>query len=109
MAPAGVELIVGVAGDHTFGPVLACGAGGSVAELIKNVAVRITPIGERDAREMLRSLRTFPLLDGYRRTERCDTAAVEDVLLKVSALVEAHPARSSSSIAIRSSRVPTEP
>jgi acetate---CoA ligase (ADP-forming) len=92
MAPAGLELIVGVAGDHTFGPVLACGAGGTVAELIKDVAVRITPIGERDAREMLRSLRTFPLLDGYRGAERCDTAAVEDVLLKVSALVEAHPA-----------------
>jgi acetate---CoA ligase (ADP-forming) len=92
MAPAGVELIVGVAGDHTFGPVLACGAGGTVAELIRDVAVRITPIGERDAREMLRSLRTFPLLDGYRGAERCDTAAVEGVLLKVSALVEAHPA-----------------
>jgi len=92
MAATGVELIVGVAGDHTFGPVLACGAGGTVAELIKDVAVRITPIGARDAREMLRSLRTFPLLDGYRGAERCDTAAVEDVLLKVSALVEAHPA-----------------
>jgi acyl-CoA synthetase (NDP forming) len=92
MAPEGVELIVGVAGDHTFGPVLACGAGGTIAELIKDVAVRITPIGERDAREMLRSLRTFPLLDGYRGAEPCDVAAIEDVLLRVSALVEAHPA-----------------
>jgi acetyl coenzyme A synthetase (ADP forming)-like protein len=92
MAATGVELIVGVAGDRNFGPVLACGAGGTIAELIKDVAVRITPIGERDAGEMLRSLRTFPLLDGYRGAERCDVAAVEDVLLRVSAMVEAHPA-----------------
>ncbi|MBV9415883.1 MAG: GNAT family N-acetyltransferase [Solirubrobacterales bacterium] len=92
MAPTGVELIVGMADDHTFGPVLACGAGGTTAELIKDVAVRITPVGERDVREMLRSLQTFPLLDGYRGAEPCDVAAIEDVLLRVSALVEAHPA-----------------
>jgi acetate---CoA ligase (ADP-forming) len=91
MAPTGVELIVGVAGDQTFGPVLACGAGGTTAELIQDVGVRLTPISERDAREMLRSLRTFPLLDGYRGAEPCDVAAVENVLLGVSALVEAHP------------------
>ena len=44
-----------------------------------------------DAREMLRSLQTFPLLDGYRGAPRCDIAAIEDVLLRVSAMVEAHP------------------
>ena len=92
MAPTGVELIVGVAGDQTFGPVLACGAGGTTAELIQDVAVRITPISARDAREMLHSLQTFPLLDGYRGSEPCDLAAIEDVLLGVSALVETHPA-----------------
>jgi acyl-CoA synthetase (NDP forming) len=91
MAGDGVELIVGVAGDRHFGPVLACGAGGTTAELIKDVAVRITPVTDRDAREMLRSLRTFPLLDGYRGAPRCDIQAVEEVLLRVSAMVEAHP------------------
>ncbi len=91
MAPAGVELIVGVVNDHSFGPVLACGAGGTAAELIKDVAVRITPLGETDAREMIRSLRTFPLLDGYRGAARCDLAAIEDVVLRLSAMVEAHP------------------
>jgi acetyl coenzyme A synthetase (ADP forming)-like protein len=60
MAPAGVELIVGVVHDPSFGPVLACGAGGTTAELIKDLAVRITPVSGRDAREMLRELRTFP-------------------------------------------------
>jgi acetate---CoA ligase (ADP-forming) len=91
MAPPGVELIVGVVNDHNFGPVLACGAGGTAAELIRDVSVRITPLTDRDAREMIRSLKTFPLLDGYRGAARCDVRAIEDVLERVSAMVEAHP------------------
>ena len=91
MAPTGVELIVGVVNDHSFGPLIACGAGGTTAELIKDVAVRITPLSELDAREMIRSLRTFPLLDGYRGAPACDVQSVEDVLLRLSVMVEAHP------------------
>jgi acetate---CoA ligase (ADP-forming) len=91
MAPAGPELIVGVVNDGSFGPVLACGAGGTTAEVIKDVAVRITPVTDLDAQEMLRSLKTFPLLDGYRGAPRADIAAIEDVLLRVSAMVEEHP------------------
>jgi len=91
MVTSGVELIVGVVHDHSFGPVLACGAGGTSAELIKDVAVRITPVTDSDAHEMVRSLKTFPLLDGYRGAPRCDVGAVENVLLRVSAMVEAHP------------------
>ncbi len=90
MAPVGVELIVGVVHDHSFGQVLACGAGGTTAELIKDVAVRITPVTDLDAHDMLRSLRTFPLLDGYRGAPRCDIGAIEDVLVRVSALVDRH-------------------
>jgi acetate---CoA ligase (ADP-forming) len=91
MAPDGVELIVGVVHDHSFGPVLACGAGGTTAELIQDVAVRITPLTDVDAHDMVRSLKTFPLLDGYRGAQPCNVAAVEDALLRVSAMVEAHP------------------
>jgi acetyl coenzyme A synthetase (ADP forming)-like protein len=91
MSPSGVELIVGVVNDPSFGPVLACGAGGTTAELIKDIAVRITPVTDLDAREMLRSLRTFPLLDGYHGAPACDTDAVEDVISRVSAMVEEHP------------------
>jgi acetyl coenzyme A synthetase (ADP forming)-like protein len=91
MAPAGVELIVGVVHDESFGPVLACGAGGTTAELISDVVVRITPVTDVEARDMVRSLRTFPLLDGYRGAPRCNLAAIEDVVLRVSAMVEAHP------------------
>jgi acetate---CoA ligase (ADP-forming) len=91
MAPVGVELIVGVVHDRSFGPVLACGAGGTNAELISDIAVRITPVTDVQAREMVRALRTFPLLDGYRGAPRCDLTAIENVLLRVSAMVEAHP------------------
>ena len=101
MAPAGVELIVGVVHDQSFGPVLACGAGGTTAELIKDVAVRITPLTDVDAGEMLRSLKSFPLLDGYRGAAPCDLAAIEDVLHRVSAMVQAHPEESPSSTATR--------
>jgi acyl-CoA synthetase (NDP forming) len=90
MTEEGVELIVGVASDPSFGPVLACGAGGTLAELTSDVNVRITPIGPLDAQEMIRGLRSFPLLEGYRGTPPCDVGAIEDVLLRVSAMVEAH-------------------
>jgi acyl-CoA synthetase (NDP forming) len=53
--------------------------------------VRITPLTDRDAAEMVRSLATFPLLDGYRGAPKTDVAALEELLLRVSALVEAHP------------------
>jgi acyl-CoA synthetase (NDP forming) len=90
MAPTGVELIVGVVHDHSFAPVLACGAGGTTGELVSDVALRITPLTDLEARQMVRSLRTFPLLDGYRGAPRSDLAAIEDVLLRVSAMVEAN-------------------
>jgi acetyl coenzyme A synthetase (ADP forming)-like protein len=91
MASAGIELIVGIVGDPDFGPVVACGAGGTAVELLGDVSVRLAPLGRRAAGAMLRSLRTFPLLDGYRGAERADVTAVEDVLLRVSALAAAHP------------------
>ena len=90
MMDRGAELIVGVVGDALFGPVIACGAGGVQAELLKDVAARISPLSRDDASEMLRSLASYPLLTGYRDTPRADVAAVEDVLLRVSAMVESH-------------------
>ena len=90
MVTSGVEMLVGVVHDPLFGPVLACGAGGTTAELLKDVAVRITPLSDLDAREMLRSLKTFPLLDGYRGAPKADVAALEELMLRVSAMVEGH-------------------
>jgi acetate---CoA ligase (ADP-forming) len=91
MVGQGVELLVGVVHDASFGPVVACGAGGTAVELLKDVAVRITPLTDRDAAEMVRSLQTFPLLDGYRGAPKADVSALQELLLRVSALVEAHP------------------
>jgi len=90
MSPPAPELLVGIVGDPDFGPVVACGAGGGAVELLGDVAVRLAPLGPRAAREMVRSLRTFPLLDGYRGAAPADLRAVEDVLLRVSALAAAH-------------------
>jgi acyl-CoA synthetase (NDP forming) len=91
MITGGSEVLVGVVHDPVFGPVVACGAGGTAAELLKDVAVRITPITDRNAHDMVRSLATFPLLDGYRGAPKADVAALEALILRVGALVEAHP------------------
>jgi acetate---CoA ligase (ADP-forming) len=91
MAPSGVEMLVGVVNDPSFGPVLACGAGGTATELLKDVAVRITPLTVEDARAMPRALATFPLLNGYRGAPKLDVAALEQLLLRVSQLVEGNP------------------
>ncbi len=91
MAPDGVELLMGVVHDANFGPVIVVGAGGTRAELFGDIAVRITPLTDLDAREMLSSLRVYSLLQGFRGQPKCDLAAVEDALLGLSLLVESHP------------------
>ena len=91
MAPKGVEMLVGVVSDPDWGPVVACAAGGRAVELVGDVQTRLAPLSARDAAEMVRALRTFPLLDGYRGAPRARVAAFEDILLRVSALADAHP------------------
>ncbi len=86
----GVEMLAGVTSDPLFGPLIVCGAGGTAVELVHDVAVRITPLTDLDAAEMIRALRTFPLLDGYRGAQAADVPALEQLLLRLSALVEAH-------------------
>ena len=86
----GVEMLVGVTHDDVFGPIVACGAGGTIAELLKDVAVRVAPVTDAAAREMVRSLATFPLLDGYRGAPRADVPALEEIVLRVSALASSH-------------------
>jgi acetyl coenzyme A synthetase (ADP forming)-like protein len=90
MVHQGVEMLIGVVGDPVFGPVVACGAGGVQAELLKDVNVRLTPLSYPDAREMIRSLRTFPLLTGYRGAPKANLEALEGLLLRIGALVENH-------------------
>jgi acyl-CoA synthetase (NDP forming) len=91
MAKRGVEMLVGVVHDPQFGPVVACGAGGVQVELLRDVSVRLTPLSKEDASEMIRSLKTYPLLTGFRGAPVCDVAALEESLLRVSAMVEDIP------------------
>jgi acyl-CoA synthetase (NDP forming) len=91
MAKAGIEMLVGVVHDPQFGPVVACGAGGVQVELLKDVSVRLTPLSNEDATEMIRELKTYPLLTGFRGSLPCDVAVLEEGLLRVSAMVEDIP------------------
>jgi acetyl coenzyme A synthetase (ADP forming)-like protein len=91
MAGPGVEMLVGVVHDPQFGPVVACGAGGVQVELLKDVSIRLTPLSNEDATEMIRELKTYPLLTGFRGSVACDVRALEEALLRVSAMVEDIP------------------
>jgi acetate---CoA ligase (ADP-forming) len=91
MTSGGVEMLVGIAHDPQFGPVVACGAGGVFVELMRDVSVRLTPLTSDDASEMIRSLRSYPLLTGFRGSSSCDIAALEECLLRVSTMVEDLP------------------
>jgi acyl-CoA synthetase (NDP forming) len=92
MVAGGVEMLVGVAHDPLFGPVVAVGAGGTTVELLRDVAIRLSPISDLDANEMVRSLGTFPLLDGFRGAPKVDVSALEEVILRVGALADNHSA-----------------
>ena len=91
MAQRGVEMLVGVVHDPQFGPVIACGAGGVQVELLRDVSVRLAPLSKEDASDMIRELKTYPLLNGFRGSAATDVAALEEGLLRVSAMVEDIP------------------
>jgi acyl-CoA synthetase (NDP forming) len=91
MVSGGVELMVGVTHDPLFGPLIAFGLGGIHVEILRDVCFRITPLTDRDASEMIRSVRGFRLLEGYRGHPPADLDAIEEVLLRVSRLVEETP------------------
>jgi acetate---CoA ligase (ADP-forming) subunit beta len=91
MAKPGVEVIIGVSKDRQFGPVLMFGMGGILVELLKDVSFRIVPITRYDAHEMIKEMKSFPLLEGYRGSESASIEALEDMLLKVSELAAKIP------------------
>jgi acyl-CoA synthetase (NDP forming) len=91
MAEPGVEVIVGMTMDAQFGPVLMFGLGGVLVEVLKDVSFRVVPIERRDAGQMVRDLKGFPILQGYRGQEPSDLDALEELLVKVSEFIEGHP------------------
>jgi acetyl coenzyme A synthetase (ADP forming)-like protein len=91
MMTGGVEVMVGVTHDPLFGPLLAFGLGGIHVEILGDVQFRITPLTDRDATEMVRGIKGYRLLTGYRGHPAADVEAIEDVLLRISRLVEEIP------------------
>jgi acetyl coenzyme A synthetase (ADP forming)-like protein len=91
MVPSGVEVMVGVAPDPSFGPLVAFGLGGIHVEILGDVTFRVTPLTNQDAAEMVRSIRGSKLLQGYRGHPAGDIPALEELLLRLSRLVEEVP------------------
>jgi acyl-CoA synthetase (NDP forming) len=91
MAPRGVEMIAGVLNDPSFGPALSCGAGGVLVEIAADMAFRLHPLTDRDAREMVDELRGARMLRGFRGAAPADERALHDVLLRLSSLIDACP------------------
>ncbi len=91
MIAGGVEIMIGVTQDPLFGPLIGFGLGGIHVEILRDVCFRVTPITDRDAAEMVRSIKGYRLLEGYRGHPPADIAAIEDLLLRVARLVEEVP------------------
>jgi acyl-CoA synthetase (NDP forming) len=90
MARTGTEVIIGMSKDPQFGPVLMFGLGGILVEVLKDVSFRIVPLNPRDAREMVREIKGFPVLEGFRGQEPANIPYLEEMILKVSRFVEKH-------------------
>lgn len=91
MAPRGVDTVVRATIDPAAGAVLSFGLAGAPSELLGDTAHRLVPATDRDAAELIRSIRAAPVLFGWRGSAPVDTAALEELLLRVSLLVDDHP------------------
>jgi acyl-CoA synthetase (NDP forming) len=91
MAKQGTEVIIGMSKDPSFGPVLMFGLGGIFVEALKDVAFRVVPLTQRDAKQMVREIKGYPVLEGVRGQAGADVAKLEEAILKLSAFVDAHP------------------
>lgn len=91
MLKPGIEVILGVSRDAQFGPVILFGLGGIYTELFKDVAFRLIPVEAEEARRMVDSIQSVPLLKGFRGKPGGDMDLLTDMIVKVSSLVAAHP------------------
>jgi acyl-CoA synthetase (NDP forming) len=91
MISGGVEMMLGATDQQSFGHVIACGAGGVLVELLGDVAFRVHPLTDRDAREMLEQIRCTKLLRGYRGKPAADADALRESILRLSALLDICP------------------
>ena len=91
MAEPGTEVIIGLTTDAQFGPVMMFGLGGIMVEVLKDVAFRIVPLEPRDAKQIVREVKGYPVLEGVRGRPASDIAALEAMILQVSKFAEQHP------------------
>jgi len=91
MAPAGEEVILGATRYPVFGPLLMFGTGGIFVEVFKDVEFGLAPITRGDARRMIRGIKGFKMLQGYRGKPVADIESLEIMLLNLSAMVINHP------------------
>lgn len=91
MITGGKEVVLGMSRDPQFGPLLMFGLGGIYIEVIKDVTFRIAPVGASDAEEMIREIRSFPLLQGVRGEKPADINALIDAILRLSQLTTDFP------------------
>lgn len=91
MLTTGTETIVGMHIDPNFGPLIMFGLGGIYVEILKDVSFRVAPVSQEEAYDMIREIRSYPLLQGVRGAKKRDIDAIADAILKVSQLVMDHP------------------
>ncbi len=91
MAPRGVDVVVRAVIDPAAGAVLSFGLAGAASQLLGDTAHRLIPVTDKEATSLVRSIRTAPLLFGWRGSAPADTRALEELLLRVSRLVDDHP------------------
>jgi acetyltransferase len=91
MAAKGVEVILGASRDPRFGPLMMFGLGGTMVEIFKDVSFRLAPMWRISAERMVRAIRSFKLLDGFRGAPPADFEAIIDTLLRLSFMVCNHP------------------
>jgi acyl-CoA synthetase (NDP forming) len=91
MVTGGVEVMAGMVQDSSFGPLIGFGLGGIHVEILGDVRFRITPLTELDAADLIRSIKGYRLLQGYRSHPSADVDAIQELLLRLSRLVEEIP------------------
>ncbi len=87
MAPAGIECFVGGRRDQAFGPIIMVGLGGIFIEIFKDTSIRLAPVTKKEASDMLKELKAYPLLQGVRGKGKTDIKALVEVICRVSSLL----------------------
>jgi acyl-CoA synthetase (NDP forming) len=91
MAEPGMEVIIGAHRDSQFGPVLMFGLGGTFVEVLKDVSFRLIPLARKDATRMIKEIKGYALLEGYRGHEPVDISLLEEYILRVSDFMRNNP------------------